>query len=348
MRNTAKRHILITVPIEPDWLARLQKLSPDLQIEVRPIQRDVRPRSRMGEIPDELWQNVEIFYTPSFLPTLQQAPNLRWVHLYSAGADHILKHPVMDSPVIITTSSGVHIVSIPEYVMMMQLAWFHRLPFILEQQYKAQWPVGKDWLAFSNVPELRGKTLGIVGYGSIGRGIAHLAKAFGMRIVAQQYSDDHRDHGFIFPDVGDPDGILPDCYYKLDQLHCLLQESDVVVIAVPLTPQTTNLFDAAAFSAMKPDAFLINIARGEVCNEQDLIQALQEKCIAGAALDVHDPEPLPPDHPLWQLPNVMISPHISGGTARYPERSFMIFEENLQRYLAGEPLYNAVNKERGY
>ncbi len=341
MSNTAKHHILITVPIEPDWLARLQQLAPDWQIEARPIRR-------LEDIPGELWQNVEVLYTLEILPTPQQAPNLRWVHLYSAGADRIFKHPLIDAQVIITTSSGVHVVSIPEYVMMMMLAWFHHLPFILELQQKAQWPVGKDWLSFFSVPELRGKTIGIVGYGSIGRGVAHLAKAFGMRIVAQQYSDDHRDHGFVFPDVGDPDGILPDRYYKLDQLHSLLQESDVVVIAVPLTPQTTHLFDAAAFSAMKSDAFLINIARGEVCNEQDLIQALQEKRIGGAALDVHDPEPLPPDHPLWQLPNVIISPHISGGTIRYPERSFAIFEENLRRYLAGEPLYNTVSKEQGY
>jgi phosphoglycerate dehydrogenase-like enzyme len=128
----------------------------------------------------------------------------------------------------------------------------------------------------------------------------------------------------------------------------MLSESDIVVIAVPLTSQTQNMFDRAAFQAMKPTAFLVNIARGDVCNEADLIRALEEKQIAGAALDVFHQEPLPSDSPLWHLPNVFISPHISGLTPEYDSRVAMIFEENLRRYLAGEPLYNVVDKEQGY
>src|SRR5712692_8563448 len=118
----------------------------------------------------------------------------------------------------------------------------------------------------------------------------------------------------------------------------MLRESDVIVIAVPLTPKTRKLFDGAAFQAMKSTAFLVNIARGEVCNEAALVRALEEKQIAGTALDVFHQEPLPPDHPLWHLPNVFISPHTAGLTPQYDERAATIFEENLRRYLVGEPL----------
>src|SRR5207248_9947316 len=125
-------------------------------------------------------------------------------------------------------------------------------------------------------------------------------------------------------------------------------ESDVVVIAVPLTPKTRELFDDAAFQAMKPTAFLVNIARGDVCAELALVRALEERLIAGAALDVFHQEPLPPDHPLWHLPNVFMSPHIVGTTPEYDERAALIFIENVRRYLDGQPLYNVVNKAQGY
>jgi phosphoglycerate dehydrogenase-like enzyme len=196
--------------------------------------------------------------------------------------------------------------------------------------------------------ELNGKTIGIVGYGSIGRHVARLADVFGMRVLAMKRNPQHADVGFQFTDVGDPEGALPDRYYTPHQLHALLSESDVVLIAVPLTPQTQELFDEAAFQAMKSTAFLVNIARGGVCKETALIDALKQQRIAGAALDVFHQEPLPPDHPLWHLPNTFISPHIAGLTPHYNERAATIFEENLRRYLAGEPLYNIVDKTEGY
>ncbi|HLG76043.1 MAG TPA: NAD(P)-dependent oxidoreductase [Ktedonobacteraceae bacterium] len=341
MSDPADRVLLATRAIEPRWQERLQRIAPELRLEVRPT-------TRFEDIPIEIWRQVEILYTYLPLPTLEQAPNLRWVQLYSAGADLVLKHPLMHTRVMVTTSSGLHAVNIAEYVIMMQLAWFHHLPRILEQKQKGEWASGAIRHSIFVAEESRGKTIGIVGYGSIGREVARLAKAFGMRVLAMQRSSDHRDRGFLFPGIGDPDGTLPDRYYTFEQLHTMLQECDVVVIAVPLTPQTTNLFDEAAFRAMKSSAFLINIARGEVCDTQALVQALQEKCIAGAALDVTNPEPLPSDHPLWKLPNVIISPHISGGTAHYDERALQIFEANLQRYLAGQPLYNLLDREAGY
>lgn len=336
------RIVLITARIEPDWLKRLQSLSADLQIEQKLIRS-------LTEIPDDMWRSVEVLYTfGSILPAPEQVPQLRWVHLYSAGANHVIDHPLFRTPVIFTTSSGVHAINIAEYVFTVLLAWLHRLPRLLEWKQQGQWLPGTERYALFMPEELQGKTIGIAGYGSIGRQVARVAKAFGMRVLAMQRGTDHRDRGFVFPGIGDPEGTLPDRYYTPDQLHTMLNESDVVVIALPLTPVTRGMFNQAAFQAMKPTSFLVNIARGEICNEADLIRALEERRIAGAALDVFDQEPLPADSPLWSLPNVIMSPHITGLTPQYDERAATIFEENLRRYLAGEPLYNVVNKDQGY
>jgi phosphoglycerate dehydrogenase-like enzyme len=234
----------------------------------------------------------------------------------------------------------------------MTQAWYRKLPKLLEWQHQHHWPQDR-WPARENEQgysseELYGRTIGIVGYGSIGRQAARLACAYGMRVLAMQRGTNHRDTGFVFPGVGDPDGTLPDQYYSFDQLHEMLRQCDIVVIGVPLTDETRHMFDAAAFDAMKESAFLINIARGEVCDEAALISALQTKRIAGAALDVFEREPLPPESPLWDLPNVFLTPHNSGATRHYNERAATIFEANLHRYLKGEPLYNLVDKNRGY
>jgi phosphoglycerate dehydrogenase-like enzyme len=346
MDNNRSRIVLVTVPItgpiEEDIRERIQQISTDLQVEVYP------PTTRMEEIPAEIWQHTEILCTFSNLPDPRLAPHLRWVQLYSAGANHIFGHPLAQSDVIFTTASGVHSVVIAEHVLTTILDWFHRFPAIQRWRQTGQWPSREEHQTLFRAQELRGQTIGIVGYGSIGRETARLARAFGMRVIAQQLSEDHRDYGFIFPGIGDPEGTLPERYYRPDQLHELLNDSDVVVAAVPLTRSTTRLFDEAAFRAMKPTAFFVNIARGEVCDEDALIRALQEGHIAGAALDVFAREPLPSDSPLWHLPNVFMSPHISGLTTQYNQRALTIFIANLRRYLAGEKLYNVVDKERQY
>lgn len=344
MTNTSnKSHIVLsTYELDQHWLERFQSLSPDLKIEQRSV-------PSLKEIPDSLWQDVEILYTfAGTLPSPEQVPRLRWIQLYSAGANRVLNQPLFKTSVIFTTTSGLHASNIAEYVMMVILDWYHHFPLMEEWQRRGEWPPAPDREALFTPQELRGKTIGIVGYGSIGRQVARLASAFGMRVLAMQRGSDHHDKGFQFPGVGDPEGTIPAHYYTPDQLHEMLSKSDVVVIAVPLTPQTREMFDAAVFRTMKPTAFLVNIARGDVIDEKALIRALEEKQIAGAALDVFDQEPLPSTSPLWHLPNVFISPHVTGLTAEYNERALTIFYENLRRYLAGEPLLNVVDKERGY
>jgi len=235
-----------------------------------------------------------------------------------------------------------------EYVFAMVLAWFRHLPRIVEWQQRAAWPGGSERIALFGGEELRGKTLGVVGYGSIGREVARLATAFGMRVLAMQRGTNHQDTGFLLPGIGDPAGVLPDRFYAPDELHAMLGVCDIVVISLPLTSRTRGMFDEAAFQAIKPTALLINIARGDICNEAALIHALREKQLAGAILDVFQQEPLPPEHPLWHLPNAFISPHCSCLTPLYEERAAQICEENLRCYLAGNPLYNLVDKAQEY
>lgn len=344
----ASRVLLLTVPVPENAVDRLRAIAPDVRVEVGPVAIPGAPRSDAASIPDDLWRQVEVLCTFGTLPMPAQAPNLRWVQLYSAGANQAIESPLFHTDVAFTTASGVHAIPIAEYVLATILAWFHRLPNMFAWQARGQWPPRDQHQTLFMPEELAGKTIGIVGYGSIGRHVARLAAAFGMQILAMQRGGDHRDHGFVFPDTGDPEGTLPERYYPPDQLHELLRASDVVVIALPLTPATRGLFDDAAFAAMKPSAFLVNIARGDICDEPALIRALQNGQIAGAALDVYQHEPLPPESPLWQLPNVILSPHISGLTPRYGERAQQIFEANLRRYLAGQPLYNLVDKTLAY
>ena len=334
--------VLITIPFESRWQEQLKKLSPALHIEQHTVHK-------AQEISDARWRDVEILYTSSkILPSLEQAAKLRLVQLYSAGADGALNSPLFQSSVIFSTMSGVHAVNAAEYVAMMLLAWFHKFPEMLAWKQGGKWPPSEERHAMFMPEELMGKTIGIAGYGSIGRQVAKVANAFGMRVLAMQHGTDHRDRGFLFPGVGDPDGTLPAQYYAAHQFHAFLQESDVVVVTLPLTPETRGLFNDAAFQAMKRTAFFVNVARGGVCDDDALVRALQENEIAGAALDVFMKEPLPPDNPLWQLPNVFMSPHIMGSTPMYDERAALIFIENVRCYLNGKPLYNVVDKQQGY
>lgn len=337
------RVVLITVPTDDQerWRQSLQQLSPNIQVEIH-------VGACAQHIPADLWRRAEVLFTLGNLPKREKAPRLRWVQLCSAGADRVFKHSLIQSEVVFTTSSGVQAVAAAEFVFATLLAWYHRFPAIRSWVERREWLPNEERQDGFRVEELRGKTLGIVGYGSIGREVARLAKAFGMHVLAQKLSSDHHDSGFILPGIGDPEGSIPDRYYSSEQFYELLGASDVVVASVPLTNKTCKLFDEAAFAAMKPTAFFANIARGGVCDEEALIRVLQKQQIAGAALDVFAQEPLAPDSPLWQLPNVFISPHVSGLTRSYSQRAYTIFAENLRRYLLGEQLYNIVDKERQY
>jgi phosphoglycerate dehydrogenase-like enzyme len=291
--------------------------------------------------------DAEVLYLAGSVPRPEQAPRLRWLHSHWAGTDHLQHSPMWDSNILLTTSSGIHAPNIGQYVMAQMLAWSNRVPRWLHHQQQSNWPSGR-WERF--VPdELRGKTVGIAGYGSLGREVARLASAFGMTVLATKRNPGKlQDEGLILDGIGDPAGDLPARVFAGEETQSMVAECDYVIITLPLTEHTRHLFDKEMFRAMKRHAYLINVGRGAVIKTEDLISALHEGWIGGAGLDVFETEPLPVESPLWQMENVIISPHVSGFTPLYDERATDLFAQNLQRYLAGAQLLNVVSRSEGY
>ena len=282
-------------------------------------------------------RETEVLLTNPIVPDdiVERAPALKWLQLTSAGVDRLLDAPVVQSNVTVTTASGIHAVPISEYVIGAMLALAKGLPRALRSQQERIWrPYWPD--------ELEEKTVGVLGMGAIGARVVELAKALGMRVLAMRRSVERRTTG---AQAGFPaaDEMLPP-----SELRHLLEESDYVVVALPLTNESRGLIGEPQLRAMKPSAIIVNIGRGAIIDEQALVQALKEGRIAGAALDVFQQEPLSGESELWGLENVIVTPHISGGTPRYMERAVALFCDNLRRYLADEPLRNVVDPARGY
>jgi phosphoglycerate dehydrogenase-like enzyme len=268
-----------------------------------------------------------------------------------AGIDSIHDHPLYArQDITLTTTSGVHASTVAEYALTVMLALAHRVPRMVEWKDRGAWPPDAErWPLF--VPtEIRGATLGIIGYGSIGRELARMAKsAFGMRVIAcKKTPGERKDTGYCLPGTGDPDGVLPDEWLSVPELPRLLARADVVVMCAPLTPDTRGMIGAPELARMKSSAVFINVGRGASVDEPALAEALVEGRIAGAAVDVFSAEPPPPRHPLYAAPNAIVSPHVSGFLASYDDRCTDLFAENLRRYLAGAPLVNVVDRARGY
>jgi phosphoglycerate dehydrogenase-like enzyme len=333
--------VLITIPFSEQLINRLREVSPRLRLQMQPVRK-------AEEIPPELWGRAEILYTDRLLPTPEQVPNLRWVQFHFAGIDFATDSALLqDRDLLVTTLSGAAASQMAEYALMMLLALGHHLPDLISSQARAEWP--RDRFDRFRPRELRGSTVGLVGYGSIGRQIARLLQPFGVTILAAKRDVMHpEDTGYIQDGMGDPGGDYFLRLYPIQALRSMLGECDFVVVSIPLTPQTQDLMGFEEFAAMKPGAFLVDISRGSVVNQAALLSALQEKRLAGVALDVFAEEPLPPNHPLWKHPNVMVSPHIAGNSAHYNDRAVALFAENLSRYLAGLPLYNQFDRQKGY
>jgi phosphoglycerate dehydrogenase-like enzyme len=333
--------ILITLPFEEKIIEPLRNISPRLHVTVHKAKE-------AQEIPDELWQKVEVLYTNRVLPKPEQAPNLRWIQFHWAGVDHAIQEPILSKPGLIATNlSGAAVPQMAEHAVMMMLALGHHLPELFDLQRRAEWP-SERWKRF-NPMELNSSVVGIIGYGSIGREIARIVRVFGATVLATKRDVMHpEDNGYIRPGLGDPGGDLVRRLYPPQALRSMLKECDFVVVTVPLTPETRHMISTEELASMKPSAYLVDVSRGGVVDHTALIQALREQKIAGAALDVFPEEPLPSNHALWKLPNVILTPHISGFSLHYDQRAIELFAENLKRYLAGEPLYNPIDPKRGY
>jgi phosphoglycerate dehydrogenase-like enzyme len=302
----------------------------------------------VDDIPETIREKTEILYGWSHTITQAQAfPALKWVQSHSAGIDYIHDTPTWHSAVKITSLNGIHATPIAEHALAMMLSFRWRLSTMFRIKREGTWPKDR-WDLFSGA-ELRGRTLAIVGYGAIGREVGRLANAFGVRVLAVNRSGKRQpDRGYREPGTGDPKAVIPDAVYPVTALPELLPECDYVVLLTPLTPETHHLFNDKTLSLMNPGAILINLGRGSLIDEAALVESLQHNQLAGAALDVFETEPLPDSSLLWQLDNVIISPHVSGFSPLYDERASRLFAENLRRYLTGEPLFNLVERGRGY
>lgn len=283
---------------------------------------------------EESWQEAEGVLRwvagKRFAPLVEHCPHVRWLHTASAGVDHVLTPAVKAKPSIVVTDSGpAFAIAISEFVFAWMLLTARRLPELMAGQKAHRWESLTQ-------QELSGQTIGIIGLGPIGLGIAARAKAFGMTTLGL------RRRALPAEGVGE---VL----VGADGLARLLAESDYVVVAAALTGETNALLGADQIAAMKPSAWLINIARGGLIDEPALTEALQDGKIAGACLDVFAQEPLPESSPLWDMPNVFIAPHNSSGwTTGLRERQKALFLSNLGRFSRSEPLENAVDIARGY
>ena len=267
------------------------------------------------------------------------APRLRWLQFPGAGVDSLATTGLLDanSDVLVTTAAGVHAETISEYVFGSMLMFNRNWPQMVRLQDEHVWARSATWYHLGG-RELAGQTLGIIGLGNIGRRIAQLGRAFGMRVLGTRRSI--HNSGVQESDV--------DRTFPPEQLHELLRLSDYVVISVPLTRETEKLIGEIELRIMRPNTYLVNIARGQVIDEQALISALREGWIAGAGLDVTEEEPLPSESPLYSMPNVILTPHISGNSAHYDTRLAALFADNLKRYRSGQQLQNRYEPSRGY
>ena len=316
------RKILISPRFHED-LPALQRVAPQVQfIEVLPTTpaRDIADADAAIGICDA--------------KTLQVATHLQWIQWPAAGVERCMREPLIrERRPLITNLQRAAGASMAEHVLGVMLVLSRHLDYFFSLQQRGHWPTDSEEIP--QATDLQGKTVLVVGLGGIGTEVAKRAYAFGMRITATRAS------GSGGPDyvsyVGPPADLIK-----------LASDADFVVNCTPLTPQTTGMFDKTVFGAMKPTAYFINVGRGGSVVTADLIGALQRHQIAGAGLDVTDPEPLPAGNPLWHMPNVLITPHVSALTPMADQQRLAIMQENLRRYMAGEPMLSVVDIDRGY
>jgi len=325
--------VLVTTSLDDECIRQITTISP--KINLRDVSGFANAEKRgdfsSREQFDAHLAEAEIIYGPGPPKNvIARAPKLKWIQTTDVGVDDFLDSDIMGSSVIVTNTSGITAISIGECVLEMMLMFVKKMPLCFQLKQERQWKT------FS-LTVLHSKTVGIVGLGSIGRQVARLSKVFGMRVLATRRSTRSATRTRNV-----------DILFSQDQLPQLLSDSDFVVLALPLTPETNNLIGEEELLTMKPTAYLINIGRGNIVDEAALTRALEENWIAGAGLDVFVTEPLPVESRLWELPNVVFSPHVAGEIEDYDLQTTRLFADNLRRYLSGKRLRNVVDKKRGY
>lgn len=289
---------------------------------------------------------VEVLVTEQVPRNLEAWAHLRWVQLMSAGANQLLGHPIQRTEIPVTTASGTHGVPIAQYVTCVCLMLAHRMPELLAFKPSRTWP---NRVALAGTT-LRGQTVGIIGYGSIGRECARQLAALGLRVVCLKRDPrNRRDDGYnAWPGTGDPEGTIPAAWYGPDELGALLSECDWLVVTVPSTARTEGMIGQRELQRVKAGARMIVVSRGGIVVETALAEALREGRLAAAVVDCFVREPLPPDHFLFDVPNLILTPHMSGVYDGFWPRMVELLGENLRRFLAREPLLNLTNPKIGY
>ncbi|MGG3927755.1 D-2-hydroxyacid dehydrogenase [Metabacillus fastidiosus] len=319
----AKRKIVITHDLQDEQLQRIKEIAIDWDI--------------ISSREENIWLNhikdaeIIVGWKKEIAEhAIQPNSKLRWFQSWSAGINKLPLESFKELNIILTGASGVHAYPVSETIFALMLALTRKIDTYVKNQREKKWHHSGLSL------EMHEKTVGIIGVGAIGKETAKISKAFGMRVLGVRHS-------------GKRDEYI-DEMFKLDELDSIIPLCDYIVITLPLTEETYHLFGAKQFQLMKKSAFFINIGRGNIIVEQELIKALQQKAIAGAGLDVFEKEPLSEDNPLWNLENVIITPHSSGSTEHYAKRVIEdIFIPNLQSYLSGETLpINLIDYEKGY
>jgi phosphoglycerate dehydrogenase-like enzyme len=311
----------------PPWFPeRLQRQFPQVNVVHLPDYKRVD-----AEIPD-----AEIAITWSIKPEqVKAAKKLRWIHSPAAAVHTLIFPELIDSDIQITNAREVHGPVVAEHVIALIFALAKKIPDAVRLQQKREWGQQRMWDELPRVREIAGATAGLIGLGSIGRAVAKNAKALGMRVIAT------REH----PEKGREGANAVFGPTQIDEVFC---QADYLVLAAPVTAGTKAIANAERLALMKADACLINVGRGPLVDEPALAAALRDKKIGAAALDVFPKEPLPPDSPLWDLPNLLITPHTAALTDKLWERHYALFSENLRRYLNRQPLLGAVDKSKGY
>ncbi|NOJ70026.1 D-2-hydroxyacid dehydrogenase [Paenibacillus alvei] len=316
------RTIVCALDLPPELLERVRITAPGFNIIA----------GRAKELDRDVFRQAEVIF--GWSPAVKEEcfyddSPLRWIQLWTAGADYVPMDALRKHDITLTTAGGVHPIPMMETVFAMLLGFTRNLPQAIRNQARHNWDTKGKFT------ELHGKTMGIIGVGQIGTEVARIAQAFGMRVLGVRRSIRSTDH--------------VDSLYTIEQLNEVLPECDVVVNILPKTSQTVNLYDEATFAAMKQGALFINVGRGASVKTSALTDALKNGHLAGAGLDVFDIEPLPEDHPLWSMDNVIITPHIGGNTDQLKERAVRLFLENLKAYVEhGQPARSIVDYDKEY
>ncbi len=327
--GAADLRVHVASRLSEEHLDRIRAVSPRVRLTYHPFSPYEPPAELEAALSD-----VEVLFSHHARFAMNAAPRLRWLQLPGDGVDHLRGAPVMQSPVTVT-NARVFAIPIAEYVFASILAYYHRFPQMMVRfQQGRVWP-RNQWEEYAG-EELAGKVMAIIGYGAIGRRVARIAESFDMTVIATRRS---------ITSMVSEDGVQ---VHPAGDLHQVLARADVVVVCLPLTDETVGIIGEAELRTMKPGSYLVNIGRGKVIDEQALLSALNSNSIGGAGLDVHAQTPLPADSPFFDLPNVILTPHMSGVSRGHGDRVTALFCENLRRYLSGEPLVNLVDKHKGY